>query len=107
MFHFTGPYEYYNPPSKYISQEPTYHEHPYHQPVYKKPGFLENLESTIFSKLGINRQAIQVSPTVIAIFSAVATFAVGIAIGIGKFFLISKIEMGGYTYSRGYVYSRL
>ena len=57
MFHFTGPYEYYTPPSKYISQEPTYQEHPYHQLVHKKPGIWESLKSTIFSKLGINRQS--------------------------------------------------
>ena len=44
IFHFTGPYE-------CISQEPTYQEHP-----RKKPGFFESLKSTIFSKLGINRQ---------------------------------------------------
>ena len=56
MFHFTGPYEYYTPPSKYISQEPTYQEHPIHQLVHKKPGILESLKSTLFSKLGINRQ---------------------------------------------------
>ena len=57
MFHFTGPYEYHTPPSEYnqyIGQEPTYPEHPYHQSVHKKPGFLERLKSTIFSKLGIN-----------------------------------------------------
>ena len=133
MFHFTGPYEYYTPPSKYISQEPTYQEHPYHQLVHKKPGileslksmifsklginrqsaignrqpsqdlsyyqqgshqktgFLEGLKSKIFSKLGINRQATQVSPVVLAIFAAVATAGVGVALGKFSFSFYLKL----------------
>ena len=51
-FYFSGPYEY----NQYISQEPTYQEHPHYLSVHKKPGFFESLKSTIFSKLGINRQ---------------------------------------------------